>query len=239
MLDCGGDVGGGLLNLVLEDVAEAEGLSDFGNAVVDHPDLVAVTEAVEGESGLGWFKADGGIGDVKVAVGGGAEGSAGEVAASVPFEVGGDEDLAVVVSGQVPAQEADEERGQADGAFGLVGFEMAEVERTSTGFVEANVRIQVDRAGVVVVELDVAAVEASEFAPAGSGPAAGDDEDNAAWSVLEGDLVSDMEDFGWFAPDLAWGALGAASASAGAVCVTPFRRLRRDAPVLPQLPAGS
>ena len=121
MFDCGGDVGVGLLDFVLEDVAEAEGLGDFGDAVVDHPGFVAVAEAVEGEAGFGGLEADGGVGDVEVAVGGGAEGSAGEVAASVPFEVGGDEDLAVVVGGQVPAQEADEEWGQADGAFGFVG----------------------------------------------------------------------------------------------------------------------
>lgn len=55
--------------------------------------------------------------------------------------------------------------GQADGAFGFVGFEVAEVERAAAGFVEgADVGGGKNLSGVVVVELDVAAVEAGQFA---------------------------------------------------------------------------
>lgn len=42
LFDGAGDVGVGFLDLVGEDVAEAECLGDFGNAVVDHPGFVAV-----------------------------------------------------------------------------------------------------------------------------------------------------------------------------------------------------
>ena len=52
--DGGGDVGVGFLNLVGHDMAEAECLSDFGDAVVDHPGLVAVAGAVEGQAWFDW-----------------------------------------------------------------------------------------------------------------------------------------------------------------------------------------
>ncbi|WP_158303074.1 hypothetical protein [Prauserella endophytica] len=42
LFDGGGNVGVGLLDFVGEDVAEAEGLGDFGDAVVDEPGFVAV-----------------------------------------------------------------------------------------------------------------------------------------------------------------------------------------------------
>ncbi|PXY25814.1 hypothetical protein BAY59_19735 [Prauserella coralliicola] len=48
----GGDVGVGLLDFVGEDVAEAEGLGDFGDAVVDEPGSVAVAQAVESQAAL-------------------------------------------------------------------------------------------------------------------------------------------------------------------------------------------
>lgn len=57
LFDGGGDVGVGLLDFVLEDVAEAEGLGDFGDAVVDHPGFVAVAKAVEGEARFGGLEA--------------------------------------------------------------------------------------------------------------------------------------------------------------------------------------
>ena len=77
------DVGVGLLDFVFEDVSQAECLGDFGDAVGDHPGFVAVSESVEGEAWFGGLESDTGVVDVEVAVSGGADGAAGEVAAAV------------------------------------------------------------------------------------------------------------------------------------------------------------
>ena len=55
VFDFGGDVGVGLLDLVAEDVAQPSGLGDFGDAVGDHPGLVAVTQPVERQPGFDRF----------------------------------------------------------------------------------------------------------------------------------------------------------------------------------------
>lgn len=46
--DGGADVGVDLSDVVVEGVAEASGLGDFGDVVFDHPGFVAVAEFVEG-----------------------------------------------------------------------------------------------------------------------------------------------------------------------------------------------
>jgi hypothetical protein len=56
---------------------------------------------VEHEAGFDWLGAYSWVGHVEVAVGGGAHGAAGEVAAAVEFGVSGDEDVVVVVGVEV------------------------------------------------------------------------------------------------------------------------------------------
>jgi hypothetical protein len=102
--DGGGDVGVGFADFVFEDVAEAEPLGDFGDAVVDHPGFVAVAESVEGEPGFDGFESHAGLGDVEVAVGAGAHGAAGEVAAPVQLEFGGSEQVRVLVGWKVGSE---------------------------------------------------------------------------------------------------------------------------------------
>jgi hypothetical protein len=43
VFDFGGDVGVGLLDTVAQDVTQPSGLGDFGDAVGDHPGLMAMT----------------------------------------------------------------------------------------------------------------------------------------------------------------------------------------------------
>jgi hypothetical protein len=45
-----------------------------------------------------------------------------------------------------------------------------------------------------VVEVDVVALEAGEFAPAAAGPGGGDDEQSCGWSAEHGGLVGDPDD---------------------------------------------
>ncbi|MCE7010045.1 hypothetical protein LWC34_45645 [Kibdelosporangium philippinense] len=81
-MDFGSDVGVDGADFVLEDVAEALGLGDFGDAVGDHPGFVAVAEAVECQVWFDGLDEDGWACAVEVAVGGGAHGAAAEVGAS-------------------------------------------------------------------------------------------------------------------------------------------------------------
>jgi hypothetical protein len=98
-----GDMGVRFLDFVLEDVAEAECLGGFGDAVVDHPGFVAVAQTVKSQPGFDRVESDAGVGDVGVAVGGGAERSAGEVTAPVQRFLRCDEHVLVCVGGQVCA----------------------------------------------------------------------------------------------------------------------------------------
>jgi len=52
VFDFAGDVGVGLADLVVEDVAQSAGLGDLGHVVGDHPGLVAVAQPVEGQAGF-------------------------------------------------------------------------------------------------------------------------------------------------------------------------------------------
>ena len=69
VFDFGGDMGVGLSDLVVEDVAQSAGLGDLGDVVGDHPGLVAVSEPVEGQAGF-----HRGQPQVRVAAAGGAVG---------------------------------------------------------------------------------------------------------------------------------------------------------------------
>ena len=56
VFDFGGDVGVGLLNAVAQDVTQPSGLGDFGDAVGDHPGLMAMTQPVERQPGFDRFQ---------------------------------------------------------------------------------------------------------------------------------------------------------------------------------------
>ncbi|MDI2030195.1 hypothetical protein QFW96_16320 [Saccharopolyspora sp. TS4A08] len=77
-----GGVGVDVFDFVGEDVAHAAGLGDLGDGVGDEPGFVAVAESVEGESGDDGLEVHAGDGVVEGAVGGGAHGAVGVVAAA-------------------------------------------------------------------------------------------------------------------------------------------------------------
>ena len=107
-----GDVGVGLLDPVAEDVPETSGLGDLGDAVGDHPGLVAVAEPVEGQPGFDRFQPYWWAGAVEGAVHGRAQRSAAEVAAPVRLTGRGDEHKPLSVGVQVCAQQIGEEGGR-------------------------------------------------------------------------------------------------------------------------------
>ena len=89
VFDFGGDVGVGLLDPVAQDVAEPAGLGDLGDAVGDHPGLVAVAQPVEGQPGFDRRQPHHRLGPVEGAVDGRAQGAAAEVAAPVQLAASG------------------------------------------------------------------------------------------------------------------------------------------------------
>jgi hypothetical protein len=85
-----------------EAVAEAAGLGDLGDAVLDEPGLVAVAQIVEMHA----------RNEDRVGVDRGAPGPAGEVSSALPAAAGAAEHGGVVVAVQQVAEQVDQERRQ-------------------------------------------------------------------------------------------------------------------------------
>ena len=103
VFDFGGDVGVGLLDAVAQDVTQPSGLGDFGDAVGDHPGLVAMTQPVERQPGFDRFQPHRRRGQVPGSFGGRAQRAAPEVAAPVRFPAVGGEHVRMVVAVEVGA----------------------------------------------------------------------------------------------------------------------------------------
>jgi hypothetical protein len=101
VFDFGGDVGVGLLDTVAQDVTQPSGLGDFGDAVGDHPGLVAMTQSMEGQPGFDRFQPHRRRGQVPGSFGGRAQRAASEVAAPVRFPAMGGEHVWMVVADAV------------------------------------------------------------------------------------------------------------------------------------------
>ncbi|WUE24565.1 hypothetical protein OHA47_08965 [Streptomyces sp. NBC_00498] len=112
-VDAVGDVGVDVVD-AFEGVAEAAGLGDVGDVVLDEPGLVGVAEVVEGQARFEWGPY-GAVSEGGAAGGGGPEAAGEGGAAQVVAAEAGEEDL-VGVTGLVLLEEGVEEGWEGDGA---------------------------------------------------------------------------------------------------------------------------